>query len=108
MIENLNKINIKKESMVSEICKLATSSDIVKRIIIFGSAITDECTEDSDLDICVDTDCKDKDMRLYGLYCEISKISDYNCDILTYKKLGSVLKDEVDKNGIIVYEIEND
>jgi Predicted nucleotidyltransferases len=106
MIKNLDKIHILKRKLVYEICKTAASSDIVKRIIVFGSAITDKCTEDSDVDICVDIDCDDKDMRLYTLYINISKTCEYNCDILNYRKLGSDLKRQIDKNGIVVYNID--
>lgn len=108
MIRNLEAIHMTKRNVVEEICKIAASSGIVNRMFVFGSAVTDRCIKDSDIDICINTDYDDKNMKLYDLYSEISKVCDYNCDILTYNKLGNSLKDEVDKNGIVVYEIEDE
>ena len=94
--------------MVEEICNLVAASSIVNRMYVFGSAVTNRCSDESYIDICIETGCDDRDMRLYDLYCKISKVCDYNCDILTYNKLGNGLKVEVDKNGIVVYEIEEE
>lgn len=102
----LNTIHSAKIEYIDKICYAAAQSNIVKRLFIFGSAVTDSCTDDSDLDICVDTDCEDNDVKLFNLYSTISKICDYNCDILTYRKLGSQIKGEVDSKGVIVYESE--
>ena len=43
-----------KKEIATEICGLANGSDIVKRVIIFGSAATKNCSMDSDLDVCFD------------------------------------------------------
>lgn len=108
MIRDLEVIHITKRKIVEEISNLVAASDIVNRMYVFGSSVKDTCSDESDIDICIDTNCSDNDMRLYDLYCKISKACDYNCDILTYHKLGITLQNEINKNGIIVYEIENE
>lgn len=97
-------INQVKRGYVDELCAVAKESGIVNRLYIFGSAVTDDCSQESDLDICVDTDLADNDRALFKLYVRMSKICDYNCDILTYSKLGKKIKEEVDNKGVIVYE----
>lgn len=91
------------QDYVDKICNAAKESGIVNRLIVFGSAVTEHCSHESDLDICVDTDCADNNRELFKLYARMSKICDYNCDILTYSKLGEGLKTEIDQTGIVVY-----
>lgn len=64
MIRNIDAIHITKRKIAEEICKIVDSSNIVKRLIIFGSAVTDRCSAESGIDICIDTDCSDNDMKL--------------------------------------------
>lgn len=97
-------INPIKQDYVDKICDAAKESGIVNRLIIFGSAVTDHCDQESDLDICVDTDCEDNNRALFKLYVSMSRICDYNCDILTYSKLGEKIRNEVDQKGVLVYE----
>lgn len=97
-------INPIKKDYVDKICDAAKESGIVNRLIIFGSAVTDYCEKESDLDICVDTDCADNNRALFRLYVKMSKICDYNCDILTYSKLGEKIRYEVEQKGVLVYE----
>ncbi len=97
-------INPVKQVYVDKICDAAKESGIVNRLFIFGSAITEQCDGESDLDICVDTDCADNNRALFRLYVQISRICDYNCDILTYSKLGEKIRNEIDQKGVLVYE----
>lgn len=51
----------------------------ISKVVVFGSSLTENCTDDSDIDL---------------------------CDILSYRKLDDHggLKAEIDKNGVVIYE----
>lgn len=110
MISNLEQINKIKRKKINNVLHYIdsvnkqTGRDNVKRVIIFGSSITDDCTEDSDIDICLDTeyDCKNRDF--FKIYGNIEIIAEDLCDILIYRKLNGDLKREIDKKGVTVYE----
>ena len=57
MIKNLNKINpIKKSILLKLLARVDSCNKIEKvidKIIVFGSAIRNDCTEESDIDICI-------------------------------------------------------
>ncbi len=80
-------------------------SHIVKRAIVFGSSVTDECKPGSDLDLCIDINCSSRDMRLYDLTNRIQKICEYNCDLLIYDNIldDSPIKREIDSKGVDIY-----
>lgn len=77
---------------------------VIDKVILFGSCITDNCTEASDIDICLVSkyDCKNK--NFFNIYGGLPLILDDACDILIYSKLHGALKAEIDKNGVVVYE----
>ena len=79
--------------------------NFVKRLIIFGSAVTKECSEDSDVDICIDIIGDTKGLHTYQMNVDLSKACNHNLDILTYNKLQGKIKDEVEKKGVVVYEL---
>lgn len=106
MVMNLNSINSIKRPIVEDICNIVKESGIVKRLFVFGSSVTNECSEDSDIDLCLDTDYADANVNLIRLYQKIGKACDFDCDILKYNKLGAGLKSEVDRKGVVVYDIE--
>ena len=74
-------------------------------MIIFGSSITDQCREQSDVDICLSTTYDIRSGNLSKLFSSLNKICGYNCDILLYERLGKRLKNEIDKKGVTVYEL---
>lgn len=107
-IKNLEKINRIKRSLVEQIISEISKNEYVTRVIIFGSAIRDDCEETSDIDIdiewkeeCYDTDCVLKQFTL-PVYRIISKITEGNNDVV-YIGFEGALKDEV-KKGITIYE----
>ncbi len=103
-MKNIALVSEKKKNIVSNICSIAEKTPIVKRLIIFGSGITEECKDDSDLDICVDISCDTKDLRLFDLRASVNRACDYNCDFVVYNHIGDALKCEIDKKGVVVYE----
>ena len=104
-IMNIDKVNDKKRAQVSMCVDIVKTMPRIKRMIIFGSGVTDNCSEDSDLDICLDIEGSTKGMDLFEVSKNISKACNYNCDMLTYGKLQGRIKEEVDQKGVVVYEL---
>ena len=100
---NISRVYPLKQRIVDELHKKAEDFDIVKRIYIFGSSVTPRCNIDSDIDICIDADTSDG-MKVFELQKAVGDICDWNCDILMYSNIGSVLKDTIDKEGVVIYE----
>lgn len=104
MKKNISMIDACKVADVSAICDCAEKNDIVKRIIVFGSTAQKQCTDSSDLDICIDVVGETRDMRLHEFRVQVNKICDYNCDIVIYSQIGSNLRNEINTKGVVVYE----
>ena len=103
-MRNITAIDARKINIVSALCDMAEKNPIVKKIIVFGSAASKTCAEDSDIDICYDISCTTRDKRARDLSVLTSKICDYNCDVVYYDLIGSNLKKEIDSKGVTVYE----
>jgi len=103
-MRNLSGIAEIKQNIVDKICDMAEKHTIVRRVIIFGSAASGNCTEESDVDICFDITCDTKGRATFDLSKETSRICDYNCDIFFYNLIGNKLRNEIDQKGVIVYE----
>ena len=69
MIKNLDKIHkikwSKIEKIFQHINKHNNNGIIIQKVIIFGSAATIECDEDSDIDICLFPAVKITDHRFF-------------------------------------------
>lgn len=103
--KTLSLINeIKREQVVSCI-NVVSKYKFVKRLIVFGSSVTDYCTEESDIDLCIDMEGSTIGMHTFYLDTDLCKACNYNCDILTYHKLSGRIKEEIDNKGIVVYNI---
>lgn len=100
---DISRINRKKIDCVRKMVEVVQNHDIVKRLIIFGSAVTEDCTDESDIDICADISYREKGLKVYNLGADLSRICNGNCDILFYDRLKGQIKDEVDKKGVVVY-----
>ena len=103
-MRDISCIDQSKAGIVSALCDMAETSDIINRIIIFGSAASKTCLPDSDIDICYDLKCSARDKRARELSVITSKICEYNCDIVFYTLIGDNLKREIDTNGVVVFE----
>ena len=108
---NIEYIHPLKQEMVNDIINRARRDHYVKRIIIFGSAVTNRCTPFSDLDICIDWTGASHDED--GVYVQetqpmmrfISLKSKGGCDVLSYDDLtNEELKMNIDNGGVLVYE----
>lgn len=101
-----SKIHPIKREKVKKACQYVKEYPFIKKMIIFGSAITDYCTNESDIDIClmIDKNKKQKDyIRMYG---ELPLYIDDLCDILIYDKLNKDWQKQIDEKGVVVYEFE--
>lgn len=100
---NTSKVNAMKKQEIEKLINIAMETNVVERLIIFGSAVTSDCHKESDIDMCLEVSCETSDKRLrYPVY-ELNKACDFNCDILFYHKLGAKLKNEIDSKGVTVY-----
>ena len=104
MIKDIDKVNPIKRDMVRMCAQKAGDFFYIKRLIIFGSSLTNECNDESDIDICFDIDDSVSGNELFHMASEINKICDDNCDRLYYHKTSGKIKDEIDKKGVCVYE----
>ncbi len=102
--KDLSAIDVRYQKPVILLCNLAKKTPIVKRIIVFGSAATQTCNDNSDIDICYDISCSTQDQRVRDLSLKTSMLCDYNCDVVYYNLIGTNLKKEIDTKGITVYE----
>lgn len=102
-MDMLERINWRKKDMVAQCVKIAEEEKTVRRMIIFGSSVTDACREDSDIDICLDMRSALVGSETYRTLSRITKACNLNCDILFYSDLSGRLKDEIDQKGVTVY-----
>ena len=106
-IVNLEKINSLKRQYVRQgmeyIDRMNAVEPVIDRIVVFGSAITDDCTEESDVDLCIFSDYDESNDTYYeargNLMHEIGDV----CDILNFSYIGDDLKRTIEK-GVTVYE----
>lgn len=105
---NANRINKLKLDKIKRAIDFIESESkkerVIEKVILFGSCITDNCTNRSDIDVCLvsNYDCKNK--TFFNIYGRLPLVMDDSCDILIYSKLHGALKDEIDKKGVVVYE----
>ena len=102
-MKNIASINIIKMDQVIKAVEAAKKNSVIKRMVIFGSAVGDFCTEDSDIDICVDIEGSIESMAYYNAAREIRKACEDNCDLLVMNRLNDKMKKEIIKKGIEVY-----
>jgi len=108
MIKNLQYINpIKREKIKNGLEYIEKKNNgCISKVIVFGSSVTDNCINDSDIDLCFVTDADCANPVYADIYGNMEIVMDDLCDILSYNKLSDngSLKAEIDKKGITVYE----
>lgn len=101
-VEELKYIFPSKQSAVQKAIELASVDNRIKRLIIFGSAVTMKCGIGSDIDIALDVpnvNFDDFAKLARPFYTEIPS----EVDVIHYNDIHSELfKNEVDK-GVCVY-----
>ena len=102
-IVDVAKVNHRKLDSVKKMIAVARKYPFVRRLLIFGGAVTDHCTEESDIDVCADIELEEKGSNLHELHVDLCKTCDANCDILIYERLKGKIKNVVDTKGVTVY-----
>ena len=92
------------QKQVQKVIDFAGSSEAIKRIRIFGSAVTRNCGMGSDLDIAVDAPDILSDEEFFSISRPIRSLLDVNADVVHYYTIHSEwLIDEIDTKGVDVY-----
>ena len=73
----IDRINDIKRNQVSLCIEIVKELPRIKRMIIFGSGVTDNCTDESDLDICLDIEGSTRGLDLIEVSGKINKACDY-------------------------------
>ena len=94
----LDRIHPIKQIEVNVIYNRMFDYPTVRRVTIFGSAITRFCDNCSDLDIYLETDGD-----YFSAYETISDICEGNCDIVVDDVAAGLLLDNIRK-GVVIYE----
>ena len=93
--QNCNKIYPIQQRKVSSLLSDITKDENVKKVIIFGSSVTDSCHSGSDVDIFVDTS---------SLSAPEISAKDFEFDLWTPASVDGRLLEEILKKGVVVYE----
>ena len=111
MIKNLDKINILKREKLKrglEFIEQNNSHGIINKIVVFGSAVREDCTEDSDIDMCIFSDFTTKNNEYLFLRGRFPMIIDDICDIFRYADITEKYQKIINERGVVVYEARND
>lgn len=110
MIINTDKINkLKRHKVVRglnfiDAINHGFDEPLIEKVILFGSSITEDCHEDSDVDICLVSKYDCTHMGFFTIFGKLPIVMDELCDIVVYSNLKGSLKSEIDRKGITVYE----
>lgn len=109
-IMNLEKVNsIKRENVqrgLDYLVAMNAPAPVIYGVILFGSSVTADCREDSDIDICLISDSDASNPAYFAVRSRLADVMDEPCDIFRYNRLPAKLKREVDAKGVKVYEYE--
>lgn len=107
MIKNIEKINEIKRVEVEKIAKYIEETDtknIIDKVIVFGSSVREDCTTESDIDICIISKYDSKNPLFFEIFGTIPMIIDSECDLLNFKYISAELKNNILTTGVIIYE----
>ena len=92
---NVEKIYPIQQRKVKELINDIKENNKIKRIIIFGSSVTDKCHIGSDVDIYVETQTNN---------IELKNQHNFEYDLWTNNTVDKRLMKEINDKGVIVYE----
>lgn len=104
---NLMCIHSSKREMVRKCVHIAEANINIRKLVIFGSSVTEDCREDSDVDMCIFADSNYDKLKMHYTVVDLSKACNKNCDIMIYDTLTDYFKDIVMNTGVVVYESNN-
>ncbi|UCE66738.1 MAG: nucleotidyltransferase family protein [Candidatus Zixiibacteriota bacterium] len=89
------------ESMKTAISATLEKYGVIKAAL-FGSAVRDEATEESDIDLLVEFEEGRSLLDLAGLKLELERLLNRKVDVVTYRSLHPLLKDRILSNQIVI------
>ena len=105
VIKNLDRIDISKRKQVENCIEEIKRNPDITKLTVFGSAARNECTESSDLDLCITVVDNADESALHDTRVRIGRSCEYNCDLLEYGRLSEKLKNNITRTGVEVYEL---
>ena len=105
-----NKIKGIDESLLPQILDLILKYKKPEKIVIFGSRASDNFEDTSDIDIAIfGKDWTDKDINMVKYNLDEFVKTPLKFDLLNFYKIGKTkLKENILKEGKIIYEIRKD
>ena len=101
--ETLKYVFPSKQKAAQQAIALARQDDRIRRLVIFGSAVTMQCGTVSDLDIAVDAPSVSEEEFL-KIARSFYRGIDSEVDMIHYNTIRSpLLKREIDEKGVSVY-----
>ncbi len=85
-----NQIDIIKEALR----KVLKTYD-VRKAALFGSFVTGEATEESDIDLLVEFEGRKSLLDLAGLKLDLEELLKRKVDVITYKSLNPLLREKI-------------
>ena len=78
----------------------------VEKAILFGSYAKNEPTENSDIDILIDSKGKMKGLKFFVLFYMIREKFDKDVDVIEKSEINknSKIEKEIEKTGVVIYE----
>ena len=104
------RINGLDENLLSQIVDLILKYKKPEKIVIFGSRASDNFKNTSDIDIAIfGKDWTDKDINIVKYNLDEFIKTPLKFDLLNFHKIGKTkLKENIRKEGMIVYDIRKD
>lgn len=97
LFKNANRVHPLMQSKVEQLVQTISKDKNVRRIVLYGSSLEFRCNSNSDIDLYIEKDDKDKKLEpLPVLDCEV--------DIVTNLPLDSRLYQEIDRKGLLLFE----
>ncbi len=94
---NANRVHPLMQTRVDKLIQILSKDKNVRRIVLYGSSLEFRCNSNSDIDLYIEKDDKDKKLeRIPDLDCEV--------DIITNLSVESRLYQEIDRKGLLLFE----
>lgn len=89
---------------IADLCRPVAESNDLKRITLFGSCARGEAQSNSDVDLFIETDEPMSFFKLGGLLEVFKAALHKEVDLLTEGSLTEALREEIRKDGRVIYE----
>ena len=94
---------------IKEMIKLILINTEVERAILFGSYAKNTPSQNSDIDILIDSERKIKGLKFFSIIETIKEAFNKDVDVIEKNEIdkGSKIEDEIKKTGVLIYERQN-